>query len=610
MCGIVGYVGKRQCAPLILGALKRLEYRGYDSAGIAVLDRGEFRVVRAKGKIRNLEQALMSANIEGSVGIGHTRWATHGRPSEENAHPHQSGAVVLVHNGIIENYVDLKRDLVAKGRRFLSETDTEVLCHLIDEAYQKTKDPVEATREALSKVHGSYAIAVLFKDLEGTMVVARYQSPLIVGLGDGENVVASDIPAILDFTQDIVALDDLEMALVSHDALKVFDIASGAEKQKKAIKVNLSPAMAEKGGFKHFMLKEIFEQPRAVIDSLRGRVVLDSDVVVLGEEAPPKDLLANTRKVHIIACGTSWHAGLVGRYLIASIAKTPVEVHLGGEFDPRIALLSKDDFVVAISQSGETLDTLRSCREAKGTGVKSLAITNTVASSIARECDYVFYTHAGPEISVASTKAFTTQIVALYLFAIALGMAKGSLAQDEARRLAQSLFRLPGLLEETLKLSEHIRQIARRFIKVEHMLYLGRGILHPVALEGALKMKEIAYIHAEGYSAGEMKHGPIALIDENFPAVILAPFGAWYKKTMGNLEEVKARNGRVIGVGAGGDNAFLSKCDAFIPVPDCPEELAPVVTTIPLQLFAYHMADLRGTDVDQPRNLAKSVTVE
>lgn len=610
MCGIVGYVGRRQCASLILGALRRLEYRGYDSAGIAVLDKGEFRVVRAKGKIKNLEQALMSNTIEGSVGVGHTRWATHGRPSEENAHPHQSGTVALVHNGIIENYLDLKQDLLAKGRRFLSETDTEVLCHLIDEAYQKIRDPVMATRQALLKVHGSYAIAVLFKDLEGAMVVARYQSPLIVGLGDGENVVASDIPALLDFTQDIIALDDLEVGLLTRDGLSVFDIETGAEKQKRPIRINLSPAMAEKGGFKHFMLKEIFEQPRAVVDSLRGRVALDADVVILGEEGPPKDLLKNIEKVHVIACGTSWHAGLVGRYLIASIAKTPVEVHLGGEFDLRIALLSPNDFVVAVSQSGETLDTLRSCREAKSTGVKALAITNTVASSIARECDYVFYTHAGPEISVASTKAFTTQIVALYLFAIALGLAKGTLGQQEAKMRAQSLFKLPSLLEETLKLSEHIRQIARSFMKVEHMLYLGRGFLYPVALEGALKMKEIAYIHAEGYSAGEMKHGPIALIDENFPAVILAPPGAWYKKTMGNLEEVKARSGKVIGVGTKGDKAFSMKCDAFIPVPDCPEELVPVVTTVPLQLLAYHMADLRGTDVDQPRNLAKSVTVE
>jgi glucosamine--fructose-6-phosphate aminotransferase (isomerizing) len=594
----------------LLGALKRLEYRGYDSAGIAVLDEGQFKVVRAKGKIRNLEQALASLSIGGSLGIGHTRWATHGRPSEENAHPHQSGAVVLVHNGIIENYLDLKRDLLARGRRFSSETDTEVLCHLIDDAYQTVKDPVEATRKALLKVHGSYAIAVLFKDLDDAMVVARYQSPLIVGLGDGENVVASDIPALLDFTQDIVVLDDHDVACLKQDDFKVFDLETGAQKQKNPFRINLSPSMAEKGGFKHFMLKEIFEQPRAVTDSLRGRVVLGGDVVDLGEEAPPKDLLRNTKKVHIIACGTSWHAGLVGRYLLASIARTPVEVHLGGEFCSNIALLEPDDFVVAISQSGETLDTLRSCREARNAGAKSLAITNTVASTIARECDYVFYTHAGPEISVASTKAFTSQIVALHLFAIALGLARGRLALEEARKLAQALFRLPGLLEETLKASDEIREIARRFMKVEHMLYLGRGFLFPVALEGALKMKEIAYIHAEGYSAGEMKHGPIALIDENFPAVILAPAGEWYKKTMANLEEVKARNGKVIGVGEAWDKGFSTKCDAFMKVPSCPEYLAPVVTTIPLQLFAYHMADLRGTDVDQPRNLAKSVTVE
>ncbi len=610
MCGIIGYVGSRECAPILMDGLRRLEYRGYDSAGVAALHDGDIEVRRASGKIANLEAVLRERPLAGSVGIGHTRWATHGRPSEENAHPHRSGQVVLVHNGIIENFLALRAELEQAGRSFASETDTEVLSHLVDLELQQRDSLVEAVRAALARVQGSYAVAVMALRFPDRLVVARNASPLIVGLGSGETLVASDIPALLGFTRDVIVVEDGEVGEVAAEGYTARDLATGRAVDKKVLRVNLTPAMAEQGGYKHFMLKEIHEQPRAVIDTMRGRISVEQGEVFLGPEGPDAGFLRQVPRVHLAACGTSWHAALVGRHLITSLARVPVEVHLAGEFDAALALPGPGELFVPISQSGETLDTLRTHREARSCGLRTLAITNTVASSLARESDFVLYTHAGPEISVASTKAFTTQIVALTLLALALGSARGALSPDEVRRLLTDLLTAPGLIEEVLRGSDGIRAVAKKHMASRHMLFLGRGLLYPVALEGALKLKEVSYVHAEGYSAGEMKHGPIALIDEDFPTLVLIPRGPGHAKTLQNLEEIRARQGRVIAVATAGDEDVASRAHDVIPLPDCPPPLLPIVASIPLQLLAYHVADLKGTDVDQPRNLAKSVTVE
>lgn len=610
MCGIIGYVGSRECAPILMDGLRRLEYRGYDSAGVAALHDGDLEIRRASGKIANLEAVLRERPLAGSVGIGHTRWATHGRPSEENAHPHRAGGVVLVHNGIIENFLALRAELEQAGRSFASETDTEVLSHLVDLELERRNSLTEAVRAALARVRGSYAVAVMALSFPDRLVVARNASPLIVGLGRGETLVASDIPALLGFTRDVIVVEDGEVGEVTADGYSAFDLAAGRPLEKTVLRVNLTPAMAEKGGYKHFMLKEISEQPRAVIDTMRGRISIEHGEVFLGPEGPDDAFLRRVPRVHLAACGTSWHAALVGRHLITALARVPVEVHLAGEFDAALALPGAEELFVPISQSGETLDTLRSHREARSCGLRTLAITNTVASSLARESDFVLYTHAGPEISVASTKAFTTQIVALTLLALALGSARGTLAPDEVRRLLADLLTAPGLIEEVLRGSDRIRAVAKKHLTSRHMLFLGRGLLYPVALEGALKLKEISYVHAEGYSAGEMKHGPIALIDEDFPTLVLIPRGPSHARTLQNLEEVRARQGHVIAVATDGDGEVASRAHDLIPLPDCPPLLLPIVASVPLQLLAYHVADLKGTDVDQPRNLAKSVTVE
>lgn len=610
MCGIVGYVGFRPCVGILLDGLKRLEYRGYDSSGIAVIGDGGLEVRRATGKLRNLEALVRESPIEGRTGIGHTRWATHGRPSEQNAHPHRAGDVVLVHNGIIENHLALRNELKGEGAVFQSETDTEVLSHLVDREVRRGRGLMDAVIAALRRVQGSYAIAVMHLREPDRILVARSQSPLVIGIGDGERLIASDIPALLGFTREVLVLEDGQAALVTAAEVRVVEVGSSRPVEPRRLVLDMSPAVAEKGGFKHFLLKEIHEQPRAFIDTLRGRVSLERGEVLLEEGAFAPELLAGVRRVHLAACGTSHHAALVGRFLLTRLARVPVEVHLASEYDPDVSLIHPGELFVSISQSGETLDTIRTQRAAREAGAATLALCNVVASSLAREAQGVLYTHAGPEISVASTKAFTTQIGALYLLALALGRARGVLSPEEVLSHVTDLLRVPGWMEETLRENVEVRMLARRYQHFQHMLYLGRGILHPVATEGALKLKEISYIHAEGYSAGEMKHGPIALIDEDFPTLVLAPPGPWYSRTLGNLEEVRARNGRLCALIGTGDVELADRVDDILRVPECPPLATPLVATIPLQLFAYHVADLKGTDVDQPRNLAKSVTVE
>lgn len=610
MCGIVGYVGGRECSSLLFEGLKRLEYRGYDSSGIAVISGGEFNIRRAEGKLNELGNALRDSPMKGNPGIGHTRWATHGRPSEANAHPHRAGNVVVVHNGIIENYVELRQAIAATGRKFSSETDTEVLSHLIDIEISAGTSGISAVMTALSKVKGSYAMAVLSLKEPDRIFVAKNSSPLIIGIGEGENFIASDIPALIDATRRIVVLEDYEAAVLTSGGYQIFDLNTGDQIQREPITIDMTPAMAEKGGFRHFMAKEIHEQPRAIIDTCRGRISPERGEVIFDAEGPSAEVLAGVKRVHLAACGTSWHAALVGRNLLTSFARIPVEVHLASEFDPELVLAGPQDMFVSISQSGETLDTLRAQRTIKQTGVPTVAICNVMASSLAREAKYVIYTHAGPEISVASTKAFTTQIAALYLLALALGKVRGVLDDAQVQNHIGELLTVPGLMEEALREEVQIRLLAKKYMGYAHIMYLGRGLLYPVALEGALKMKELSYIHAEGYSAGEMKHGPIALIDETFPTLVMAPKGPWRARTAGNMEEVKARAGRVLAMVTTGDVELAERADDIMRIPDCPTHLIPLVATIPLQLLAYHVADLKGTDVDQPRNLAKSVTVE
>jgi glucosamine--fructose-6-phosphate aminotransferase (isomerizing) len=607
MCGIVGYVGPRECTPILIEGLKRLEYRGYDSAGVAVLEGGATRLVRTRGKLSALETLLAKEPPKGTVGIGHTRWATHGRPSEENAHPHKVNGVSVVHNGIIENHMTLRQKLQGQGRKFSSETDTEIVAHLIDEALKGgAKTLLEATRKSLGQVEGAYAIVVLWEKDPERIVVAKNASPLVLGLGEGENFVASDVPAILAHTRSMLFLEEGEIGEITRAGVKLIDL-KGKPVTRAPKQITWSAVMAEKAGYKHFMLKEIHEQPRAVTDTLRGRLELEEASVSL------EDVAINTKtlkKLYLVACGTSWHAALVGKFLIEGIARIPVEVDLGSEFRYRDPLIGKGDLLVAISQSGETADTLAAVREAKQKGGKVLAIANVVDSSIPRASDWSLYTHAGPEIGVASTKAFTTQLAALTLLAIHLGRKNGNLAPEAARELLDELLAIPAKMQEVVGGAAQIHVLARRYGQARDFLFLGRGINYPIALEGALKLKEISYLHAEGYPAGEMKHGPIALIDDKLPVVVLAPQGPGYEKVLSNLQEVKAREGKVIAVVTRGDAEVGALVDEVVLIPPTSPWLQPLLTVLPLQLLAYHVADLKGTDVDQPRNLAKSVTVE
>ncbi|NMC74451.1 MAG: glutamine--fructose-6-phosphate transaminase (isomerizing) [Geobacteraceae bacterium] len=609
MCGIVGYTGGREATPIILDGLKRLEYRGYDSAGICTLRNGRSDMRRSEGKLFRLEKLLAEQPLSGTIGIGHTRWATHGRPSETNAHPHKAGPFIVVHNGIIENYLALKETLINLGHTFRSETDTEVISHLIEEKYKTASDFEQAVRIALSELRGAYAVCILCEREPGVLIAAKLGSPMVIGLGAEEYFVASDIPAILSHTREMVFMEDGEL-VVFRDGRAAFSTIAGRPLEKKPRHIDWSPLMAEKGGYKHFMLKEIFEQPRAIRDTLAGRLVEEHGDVFLNTIGLSGEELRAVDRICIVACGTSWHAALVGKFLIEDRCRIPVEVDIASEFRYRKPILNDRTLVILISQSGETADTLAALREGKARGARNIAICNVVDSSIARESNGVIYTHAGPEIGVASTKAFITQLVALYLFTIHLGRTLGTIDRDTGRTMIASLIQLPGLVEETLKTNGEIERIARTYLHASDFLYLGRGITYPIALEGALKLKEISYIHAEGYPAGEMKHGPIALIDENMPVVVLAPHSESYEKTVSNMEEVIARGGRVIALCTDGDEALPKKAESSIRIPPCPDDLTPVLLAVPLQLLAYHVAVMKGTDVDQPRNLAKSVTVE
>ncbi len=609
MCGIVGYIGPQDASPIIIDGLRRLEYRGYDSAGICTLDGGETQIRRAEGKLINLENILREKPAVGSRGIGHTRWATHGRPSEINAHPHKASNIIVVHNGIIENYLKLKERLQKLGHNFSSETDTEIIAHLVEEYYRQCGDFEKAVRLALAEVEGAYGVAILCNDEPDKLIAAKLGSPLVVGQGDGEFFVASDIPAMLSHTREMIFLDDGEIAIFTPEKMWITDL-SGQPVVKQSKTITWSPMMAEKDGYKHFMLKEIYEQPRTLADTIAGRLQGEEGDIYLEDLGLSQEQLASLDKINIIACGTSWHAGLVGKFYIEKLARIPVEIDIASEFRYRDPIVTDKSLTLLISQSGETADTLAGLREAKGKGGKVVCICNVVDSSIARESDGVIYTHAGPEIGVASTKAFTTQLVALYLLALKLGRARGTMTADDCREQVEALLALPRKLEETLELDEQIEQIAREFMNARDFLYMGRGNQYPIALEGALKLKEISYIHAEGYPAGEMKHGPIALIDENLPVVVLVPRNATYDKVVSNMEEVCARGGKVIAVASGDESELQGKVAALIKVPQTTEDLLPILTSIPMQLLAYHIAVLKGTDVDQPRNLAKSVTVE
>ncbi len=610
MCGIIGYIGDQDVVNVMVEGLKRLEYRGYDSAGVAYLKNGEIEIKRTEGKLRNLESLVRGETGEKGIGIGHTRWATHGRPSEENAHPHRSGETVIVHNGIIENYIPLKKDLIKSGVTFTSETDTEVIAHLIEQSLQeKSGDLVSAVRSALKKVDGAFALGIMHHKDPDRIIAVKKSSPLVLGLGNGENFLASDIPAILNHTRKVIFLDDEEMAVLTRDGVTVTTL-DGKPVNKEIHHIAWSAVMAEKGGYKHFMQKEIFEQPRGILDTFRGRISRESGEVFLEQFQLNTEQAKEIQKIVMIACGTSYHAALVGKFMIEEMARIPVEVDIASEFRYRDPLVDDKTLLVCISQSGETADTLAALREAKGKGAKTLGICNVLGSSITREADWVLYTHAGPEIGVASTKAFTTQLVALYLFCMHLSRVLNRISKEDALSLMEDLTRLPQQVEKILEGEEEIKKLARKYADCKDFLYLGRGIHYPIALEGALKLKEISYIHAEGYPSGEMKHGPIALIDEEMPVVALLPRDKVFEKALANIEEVKARNGIVIALVTGDEPEVREKADHIIEVPKSNHYLTPTLMAVPMQLLAYHIAAIRGTDVDQPRNLAKSVTVE
>jgi len=625
MCGIVGYIGPKKVVPVIIEGLRKLEYRGYDSAGIAVVDAaGKLEIRRASGKLRNLEEVIQKSPIAGTYGIGHTRWATHGRPTEENAHPHRdcTGQVVVVHNGIIENYLELKEQLQREGHKFVTETDTEIVAHLVEKNLQSGsggKIPLEeAVRKSLKQLRGIYALVFLCTSDPDKIVAARLGPPAVVGLGEGEYFVASDIPALLEHTRTMFFLADGDIAVLSKSGVRVMD-HDGKTVERKAHHVAWDPIMAEKGGYKHYMQKEIFEQPRAVRDTFIGRISQDSGKIYLGEMGLTEQQFRDFKNVRIVACGTSWHAALAGKFMIERLARLPVEVDYGSEFRYRDPILDAKTLTVCISQSGETADTIAAQREAKQKGSPTLAICNVLGSMITREAAGSILTHAGPEIGVASTKAFTAQLTALVLLAVYLGEVRAALTGDAAKKLLQEFITIPHKIETILQADRNgfYENLARQFFRCSDFLYLGRGIHYPIALEGALKLKEISYIHAEGYPAGEMKHGPNALIDENLPVVVLATRDdndpasvTLYEKSVSNIKEVKARDGIVISIVTQNDHLAREASDHLIELPPAPELLVPLLEIIPLQLLAYHIAVRRGCDVDQPRNLAKSVTVE
>jgi glutamine---fructose-6-phosphate transaminase (isomerizing) len=609
MCGIVGYIGKREAAPLILESLRKLEYRGYDSAGIAVLDDGRVTIRRCEGKLNNLETLLNRQPVSGTVGIGHTRWATHGRPSETNAHPHRAGDVVVVHNGIIENYLELKEQLIKRGVQFSSETDTEIVAHLVGEKVARGMDFLEAVRRTLREIRGSYALLFLNRRDPRRLIVAKNSTPIVIGWGDGETFIASDIPALLDYTRKVTFLEDGEIGEVTLGSCRLFD-GKGKIVHRPVKEITWDAVAARKGGFPHFMLKEIHDQPRALADTFRGRISLKDGQVSLEDIHLKARAVKQIKRIHLVACGTAWHACLVGKFMLEEMAGIPAEVDYGSEFRYRAPLMDPKSILLMVSQSGETADTLAATEIARAKKAKILSICNVIDSSIPRKSHGVLYTHAGPEISVASTKAFTTQLTALYLLAVALGRLNGRLKQSDARKFLRDLMHLPHWIEETLKLEGEVKELAQELMHCGDFLYLGRGVNYPIALEGALKLKEISYIHAEGYPAGEMKHGPIALIDETMPVVVLAPRDRYFEKTMGNLKEVEARGGKVIVLTDDSKSGGAISAHRVLTLPRASHYLTPVVMTIPLQLLAYYIAVQRGTDVDQPRNLAKSVTVE
>ena len=614
MCGIIGYIGSKPVVPVLLDGLRRMEYRGYDSAGVALVSPSGITLRRSAGQLANLELSIQAEPLDGVYGIGHTRWATHGRPTEENAHPHRdcTGRIVVVHNGIIENYLELKHELQQQGHTFTTETDTEIVAHLVER--EMRDDGLEnAVRRSLTFMRGMFAIVLVAVRDPEKIVAVRNGPPIVVGLGDGEFFVASDIPAILSHTRDVVFLGDEEMAIITRSGVEFTDY-NGRVVSKTTQRVLWDPIAAEKGGHRHFMLKEIYEQPTAARDTILGRVSLDRGQVFIEDLNVSTDTLRQLQKVTIIACGTSWHAGLVGKYLIEALAKVPVEVDYGSEYRYRNPIVSAKELAIVITQSGETADTLAALREAKRKGAASVAICNVVGSMATREADGTVFTHAGPEIGVASTKAFTSQLIALQLLALHMAQVRGTLTPDDIRAYIDELLRLPLVLEHAIKASASMEQVAERFYNRTDFLFLGRGINYPIALEGALKLKEISYIHAEGYPAGEMKHGPIALIDERMPVVAIAPDDHVFEKMIGNIQEAKARGGSVIAITTEGDTRLAPILDpardVLLAMPRTSAILTPVVMTIPLQLLAYYIAVRRGCDVDQPRNLAKSVTVE
>ena len=613
MCGIVAYLGQQNAYEIIIKGLQRLEYRGYDSAGIALHQNGDIHIFKQKGKVKDLQDFIGDKDTSSGLGIGHTRWATHGLPNDTNAHPHQSGnkQISLVHNGIIENYAILKQELEQRGHHFLSETDTEVLVHLIEDIQEKSKLSLfEAVRVALSEVVGAYAIVVIDKSNPDQLIAARKSSPLVIGIGEDEYFLASDATPIVEYTKNVIYLDDDEIALINLNKGLTLKTISNEIKTPYVQELEMQLEALEKGGYEHFMLKEIYEQPQSILDSMRGRINITKSLVGLGGIKNYEEKLLNANRLIFVACGTSWHAGLVGEYLFEEIARIPVEVEYASEFRYRNPIINENDVVIAISQSGETADTLAAIKIAKERKATIIGICNVVGSSISRETDCGSYTHAGPEIGVASTKAFTAQVTILTLMAMMIGKRKGTINAEKFNRLVVEMNAIPEKLKTVLKQDKLIEKIAKIYHESTNALYLGRGINFPLALEGALKLKEISYIHAEGYPAAEMKHGPIALIDEEMPVFVIATKDSSYEKIVSNIQEVKARKGKIIAIVSEGDSEVKKIADHYIEIPKCDELLIPLLATVPLQLLSYHIAVMRGCNVDQPRNLAKSVTVE